>query len=333
MAAAALLVAGIAVAAVAAGWNVHGWLTASWSAFTAVSLVYLVPTLALQTLEVAFAAAAWYGIVGYAYAEAELSLLPVLACYATGIAPDCFLPASAGTLVTILMLVATIDAARPAGVVAAAAVEKLFYAAIGGLVWVYLFFSVGGSFQRRFGFVTAHPWATALVAATALLVLAAGGRLLWRRLRRQWEQAKQGGKILSDRRAYVRRVLVPQLLGWCARLGTVAVLLTAYGIPIDFHAVASVVAGNSLAGVASVTRGGIGVSQVFNVASLHGVTGAATATAYSIGQQLLTTVWSVVLAVVHLGLAFGPSRAKHLVKQSYADARAQRNSDTPLTEA
>src|SRR5581483_10524396 len=257
MVASAVLVAAIAVAAVAAGWDVRGWLGASWAAFTAVSLVYVVPALALQTLGVLLAGAAWHGILRYAYPDGDLSLLGVLACYATGIALNGFLPGNAGSLVTVLMLVAAIAAATPAGVLATAGVEKLFFSIVGALVWVYLFVSVGGSFQRRFGFASAHPWATALALAAICLVLAVVVRLAWRRLRKLWEQVKQGGRILSQPRAYVRRVLLLQLLAWCSRLGFVAVVLAAYAIPVSFHTVLSVAAGNTLANVVSFTPGGI----------------------------------------------------------------------------
>jgi uncharacterized membrane protein YbhN (UPF0104 family) len=96
---------------------------------------------------------------------------------------------------------------------------------------------------------------------------------------------KQGWRILSDRRAYLTRVVVPQLLGWCCKLAVVGVLLAAYGIPVGFHTIVSVMGGNQLANVASVTPGGVGVNQVFNVASLHEATDPATASAYSIGNS------------------------------------------------
>ena len=52
-----------------AGWDVGAWLRAVWESLTSISLVYLVPALALQTLQTIFAAAAWHGILRYAYPE------------------------------------------------------------------------------------------------------------------------------------------------------------------------------------------------------------------------------------------------------------------------
>jgi hypothetical protein len=85
-----------------------------------------------------------------------------------------------------------------------------------------------------------------------------------------------------------------------------------------------VLGGNSVANLASVTPGGIGVNQAFNVASLRDVTSAANANAYSLAHQLLTTVWSIVFAAVILGVAFGPAGGR-LVAQAYAQATGRGN--------
>jgi uncharacterized membrane protein YbhN (UPF0104 family) len=220
------------------------------------------------------------------------------------------------------MYVAIIPTATVAGVLAAAAVEKLFFAVVGTLVFTYLFVAVGGSFERKFGFLSRHPWAIAIAVVGGMLVLIVGGRHASGWLARRWEEARRGGKILSDRRAYARDVLLPQILSWSCKVGVVGVFLAAYGIPVSFHTIFSVLGGNALAGLASVTPGSVGISQAFNVASLHDVTTAATASAYSIGQQLLTTVWNIVLAVLLVLAAFGRTEGKRLVSESSAQARA-----------
>jgi len=233
-------------------------------------------------------------------------------------------PAQAGTLVTVLMFVAIIPTATLAGILAVAAVEKIFFAVVGLLVYVYLFFAVGGSFERKFGFVSNHPWAIAIAAVVGVIVVLAGGSVASRWLRRKWEEARAGAKILSDRRAYVRRVVAPQVLSWGCKIGVVAVLLAAYGIPVGFHTIFSVTAGNSLANVVSVTPGGAGVNQAVNSASLtREDVDRETALAYSAGQQLVTTAWNVALAVVLVAIAFGWAGGKTLVASSYHEARAR----------
>jgi hypothetical protein len=85
----------------------------------------------------------------------------------------------------------------------------------------------------------------------------------------------------------------------------------------------AVTGGNSIANVTSVTPGGAGVQQAFNVTSLKGVTDSTTATAYSTAQQLVTTAWDIQFGIVTLVWAFGWRRGRSLVEESYAQAKAK----------
>ena len=66
----------------------------------------------------------------------------------------------------------------------------------------------------------------------------------------------------------------------------IAVFLAAYGIPVTFGSIMSVLGSNQLANLVSFTPGGIGVNQAFNSFALESYTSTQTATAYSTGQQL-----------------------------------------------
>ena len=84
-----------------------------------------------------------------------------------------------------------------------------------------------------------------------------------------------------------------------------AVFLAAYDIPVSFDTLMRLCGGNSIANVTSVTPGGAGVNQAFNVASLNGVTDATTATAYSVAQQLVMTAWNIIFAILLVVWVFG----------------------------
>jgi hypothetical protein len=117
------------------------------------------------------------------------------------------------------------------------------------------------------------------------------------------------------------KVVAPQAAGYACKLGVIAVFLAAYKIPVTFHSVMSVVGSNSLANVTSVTPGGVGVNQALNAASLAKYTDTATATAYSIAQQLITTAWNMVFAIVMVAWAFGRAGGTALVRSSYTEAK------------
>ena len=309
----------IGAAANLLGWDIAGWLQSLWDSLTAVSIWYVLAGIAVKTLQTTATAFAWYSIVHFAYGK--VSFLQVLACYAASVALNTILPANLGTLVLLVMLSVVIAAATFAGILAGYAVQKIFFVVIGAVPYIYLFLTVGGSFSIRFGWVKTHPWGTAILAIGAVWLIVLVLRMLWPRLEKWWDQAKHGGQILGHPGAYFGRVFVPETIGWLAGLAGTAVFLAAYGIPVSFHTLMRVLAGNSLANVTSATPGGAGVNQAFSVASLKGIASSADATAYSITQQIVTTAWSIAFAIILMAWAFGWSGAKKLVGDSVSEAK------------
>ena len=287
------------------GVDVEGWFTSLWDALIAVDPEDVVLGLGLQTLDTLLSAIAWLAILRAAYPCANIEALPIVTAYAVAVAGNDVLPASLGTLVMLVMLAAIIPGATFPGLVGGQVVHKLFFVAAGAFVYLYLFLSVPGSFSLQLGLVADHPSRSrsSSVSWSSAWPLV---RALWSRLRGLWARAKQGGAILGDTRAFVLKVLLPELGAWICRLGVIGVFLAAYGIPVTFHTIMSVAGGNSLANVVSVTPGGAGVNQAVNSAALtHEDVDRATALAYSAGQQLITTAWSLGLAVILVAVTFG----------------------------
>jgi len=322
----AVWLAGIALAVVALdllGVDVGGWLSDLWDTLTSVGLGYLVAGWAFQTVQTTLTALGWYFILRAAFPDSPVLYRAVLATYAAGVALNGFLPANIGTVVMLLMYAAIIPTATLPGVLGGMVVQKIFFTVAGAFVYAYLFLSVPGSFELQLNGPHDHPalFVISLVGAVALIAILA--RIFWRRLRGLWEQAKHGGAILARPREYAVRVALPSFGAWLAKLAVIAVFLAGYGIAVTFHTVMSVMGGNSIANTVSVTPGGVGVNQAANVAALGDVTDAATATAYSLGQQLAITAWNILFAVVVVTWAFGWSGGKVLVEQSYADAKVK----------
>jgi uncharacterized membrane protein YbhN (UPF0104 family) len=329
----ALVIIVIGAAATLAGWDIAGWFKSLWHTMTSISVGYLLAAIALITLQTTTTALAWYSILRYGYPDSEVSWLQVLACYAAAVALNGVLPANLGTLTMMLMYTSIIAAAAFAGILAGFAVQKIFYSVIGTLGYLYLFLSVGGSFDLQFKFVSDHPWAAVILLAGIVVLLFLVAQALQARVKKWWAQAKVGGAILVHPRAYFARVVLPEAVSWVAMLGIIAIFLAAYDIPVSFHTVMRVVAGNSIANVTSVTPGGAGVTQGFNVLSLKGITSSANANAYSVTQQLVTTAWDIFFAIVLLARAFGWSGGKTLVKQSYGEAREKTSEQSAARKA
>jgi uncharacterized membrane protein YbhN (UPF0104 family) len=305
------------------GVDVSGWFSDLWDALTGIGVGHLVAGWTFQTLQTTLTALGWFAILRAAFSRAPVPYRQVLAAYAAGVALNGFLPANIGTFAMLLMYVAIFPGATFPGVLGGMLVQKIFFTLAGTLVYVYLFVSVPGTFERQLELPHDHPVLSVVVLAGGVFLLVLLARVFRRRLHQLIEQAKQGGAILARRRDYLVRVALPSLGAWLAKLAVIAVFLSGYGIAVTFHTVMSVVGGNSIANTVSVTPGGVGVNQATNVAALADVTDAATATAYSLGQQLAITAWNVGFAMVIVVWAFGWSGGRVLVEQSYTDAKVK----------
>jgi uncharacterized membrane protein YbhN (UPF0104 family) len=150
-------------------------------------------------------------------------------------------------------------------------------------------------------------------------------RLFWRQVKKLWDQAKQGGVILSRPGQYAKWVLLPSFLSWLCRLIVTGIFLAAFAIPVTFDSIMWVTGSGSLAATTSFTPGAIGVMQATNALALKTCCGVPedTAVSYSTSQQLITTAWNVLFAIVLVILVFGWTGGKQLVGQSYVDAKGK----------
>jgi uncharacterized membrane protein YbhN (UPF0104 family) len=304
-----------------AGIDISGWIGHLFDRIAEVSPGWIVLGLGLQTFQTFIISLAYVAVLRYAYGHESVAVLPIFAAYAVAVALNGLLPASLGTIVMLMMLLAIIPGAKFPGVFSAFLVHQLFFFAIGAALYLYLFIAVEGTFSAKLGRISAHPWVTTLIVVGTVLVVGAALWFGWRRIKHLWEQAKQGGAILSSPGTYLTRVVVPEFIGFCAKLGVIAVFLAAYSIPVSLSSVLFVGGSNSVSGVASFTPGGVGVNQTLNVAALHGEASAQKATAYSLGHQLMTTGWNVALAIGLVGAVFGLSGGWRMLTTSYEQAR------------
>jgi uncharacterized membrane protein YbhN (UPF0104 family) len=308
------------------GIDVWGWLTQLWDTVTEISFFYIVLGCLFQAAQTMLTALGWYGILRYAY-PGGVTYMPVLASYAAGVALNNFLPANVGTFVTLVMYVAVVRGSTFPGILAGYVVQKIFYMVIGTLIYVYLFAQVEGSFDFQFGderdAIVDHLVLSLGILAGGLFLIVLLLRIFWHWVKKMWARAKKGAAILGDLGAYVKLVLLPQIGGYAAKVLVIIVFLAAYSIPVTFGSVMSVLGSNQLANILSFTPGGIGVNQAFNTFALSSYTSSTTATAYSIGQQLITTAFNVGFAVVLVCIVFGWSGGSKLVRDSYADAKVK----------
>jgi uncharacterized membrane protein YbhN (UPF0104 family) len=304
------------------GVDVRGWLSDLWDQIKEVPVGYIVAALVFQTGQTVFAGVSYYGILRAAY-PGQVQFWPIVTAYAVGVAMNNFLPANIGTFVTLLMFVALIPACTFAGSIAAYLVQKIFFTIAGTFVYLYLFLSVPGSFDANLGNLSAHPALSVVIAAGAVVLVVILGRIFWRQVKKLWEQAKTGGAILGHPRQYLTHAFLPSFLSWLCKLAVIAIFLAAFAIPVTFESVMWVTGSGSLANVVSFTPGAVGITQATNALALSTCCDVKRSVAvdYSTAQQLITTAWNVLFAIVLVILVFGWSGGKQLVGTSYTGAK------------
>ena len=306
------------------GIDVKGWLSDLWKEIKDVPARYIVAGLTFQTGQTILAGLSYYGILRAAY-PGQVEFWPIVTAYAVGVSMNNFLPANIGTFVTLFMFVAIIPACTFAGAIAAYLVQKIFFTIAGTFVYLYLFLSVPGSFDLNLGNLSKHPVASIVIAAGAVMLLVIVGRIFWRQVKKLWEQAKQGGAILAHPKQYLTRAFLPSLGSWLCKLTVIGIFLAAFAIPVTFESIMWVTGSGSLANVASFTPGAVGITQATNALALDTCCDVPKSAAidYSTAQQLITTAWNVVVALILVVSVFGWTGGKLLVSQSYSDAKVK----------
>jgi len=116
---------------------------------------------------------------------------------------------------------------------------------------------------------------------------------------------------------------LPSFLSWLCKLAVIGIFLAAFAIPVTFESIMWVTGSGSLANVVSVTPGAVGITQATNALALSACCGVSNGTAvdYSTAQQLITTAWNILFALVLVVCIFGWTGGKSLILTSYDGAK------------
>ena len=276
-----------------------------------IELPYLVLALALSLALQLCRAHAWANALRAAYPGDRVSERGVIAAFLIGVGMNGILPARGGEAIKIVLAKRSVRESSYPAIISSFAVLAPFDSGIGLLVLLYAITQGLLPAAPRLpelpafdiSFWAAHPQLlllTVTVLAIGVVILVA---VLARRVELFWAHLKQGVAILRDPRRYFRQVFAWQGLGWLLRFASFWLFLDAFNIGGSFENVLLVMSVQAISGALPFTPGGAGAQQALLVVALDGPTYAAVL-AYSVGQQLAVTIWSVVIAVAALTVEF-----------------------------
>jgi glycosyltransferase 2 family protein len=259
---------------------------------------WLAVALALQLANVGFRALAWRNVLAAAYPTKRIRFLDVGAAYAAGVALNAYTPARAGEALKIGLVRLRVPHSSFATIAASSAVILLFDAVMGGALLLLAW---------ALGVVPALPHpspglAAPVIGAAAVAVLVAS------RLPRLRARVREGMAILSTPRAYLVRVVPPQLGAWTCRVGVAFALLAAFDLPATIPLAGLVVVAGGLSTLVPATPGGAGTQQLLIVYALSTTASAASALTFSLGMQAGITAVNTAVGLAGLVLVLRTAR-------------------------
>jgi uncharacterized membrane protein YbhN (UPF0104 family) len=296
-----------------------------------IELPYLVAALALSLCLQLCRGHAWANALRAAYPRDAVSERGVVAAFLIGAGMNGILPARGGDALKVVLAKRSVRRATYPTIISSFAVLAPFDTGIGIVVLLYAITQGLLPAAPRLpelpafeiSFWAGHPQLllfTVTVLAIAIVVTVA---VLARRVESFWRRLKQGVAILATPRRYLREVLAWQALGWVLRFASFWLFLDAFNIGGSFDNVLLVMSVQAITGALPFTPGGAGAQQALLVVALDGPTYAAVL-AYSIGQQVAVTAFSVAVAFIVLGLVFRSRDLRRLIREGRA---AQANAE------
>ena len=309
--------------------DLGGQIDRVWSAivsfgenFARIDLPYLAAALALSLAVQLCRAHAWANALRAAYPGGAVSERGVVGAFLVGAGMNGLLPARGGDALKVVLAKRSVRGSSYPAIISSFAVLAPFDSGIGLLVLGYAITRGLLPAAPRLpelpafdiSFWAAHPQLLLFTITLVMIGLVALVAYLSRRVESFWQNLKQGVAIFREPRRYLRQVLAWQAVGWCVRFASFWLFLDAFHIGGSFDNVLLVMCVQAITGALPFTPGGAGAQQALLVVALNGPTYAAVL-AYSVGQQVAVTVWSVAIAFVTLGVVFRAWDLRRLIRE------------------
>ena len=303
-----------------------------FSNLAAINWLALTAALACFGLYLLLRSRALFNALRAAYPDEIVEWRSVWGGYVVAYGLNNFVPASAGNVAQYYLTKNSIPNATYPTVTTALATGAVLDAAVSALVLGFAFtqgifpkpseFADVGSFDLAF--VGRHPEVTLFILTALIVIALAAFAILSVRVHAFWARVGQGLSILRDPRRYAREMVGWQLGAWVFRFGTWWLSLVAFHIGASLRNVLLVQAVQVISAAVTVTPGGAGVQQALFVAVFSGIAADTAVAAYSVGQQIALSAFTLGLAFAAMTLVFRTRGFRQLLR----DARAARAAES-----
>lgn len=297
-----------------------------------VSLGPLVLGMALFVAYLSLRALAFRNILQDAYPQETVPYRQIWGAYLAAYGFNNVIPARGGDVLKVYLTKTSIPNATYPTIGAALLVEAIFDLCAGFVA--VSFALIMGVFPQAPDWVSLDVVDLSFVVADgrrALFLLTAvvvGALVLFAlvalRVRRFWENVRQGFAVLSDKRRYFKRVWGVQGIGWLVRGTAFYFFLRAFGMPASVETVLYVLSANAVAAIFPFTPGGAGVVQGLLLQLFAGMATGSVIAAYGVGQQAVIAILSLAVGFLALAWVFQVRSFKQVIAEGQADRKAEK---------
>jgi uncharacterized membrane protein YbhN (UPF0104 family) len=284
--------------------------------------------LALFALYLALRSRALWGALRAAYPGVKIRWRDVWGAYMVGYAINNVFPLGGGNIAQLFLTRVAVEGGSYPTVAAALSTGLVFDWFAGVLVMCFAFtqgvfpkppsFASLGSFDISF-FASNIRFTLFFVTALGVLFMVAFA-LLSAKVKAFWQRVRQGFTILHDRPRYYRDMCTWQAASWAARFASYWALLDAFHIGGSVQNALLVLAVQVVASVFPFTPGGLGVQQAL---LLQIFTRSPYVAAFSVGQQIATTILTCFLGFAALLLIFRFKSFKEVIARGKEHRRSE----------
>ncbi len=290
---------------------------------------------------------AWRNVLAAAYPRVPVRWRSVFGAYAAGAGVNAILPARGGDLLKLYLVKRRVQGAHYPTLAASLLVETIVDLTLSSLLllWALSRHVLPGVHVVRtlpgvdWFWLFRHPRLALVLVACAVLASFLLGLLAAGRIAAFGKRVEQGLAILRTPALYLRRVAFWQLVDWSLRVATIYFFLRGFHIPATLDNALRMQVAQSLSTILPLTPSGIGTEQALSVYVLSGQASRTALLSYSVGMELVLTVWNVALGTAALLLMLRSLRwrrtvaaDRELARDGAADSTGGRGRDDRTVE-
>jgi glycosyltransferase 2 family protein len=264
---------------------------------------------------------AWRNIVAAAYPQSTVRWRSIFGAYAAAAGVNALVPVRGGDVLKLYLVRRRVAESTYPTLASSLLVETIVDLALSSLLlaWALTTHVLPGVRVVRklpeidWFWLFRHP-------RLALVVLIVAGVAVAGRIAAFRQRVAQGLSILRTPHRYLGRVVPWQLLDWGLRIATIYFFLRAFHIPATLDNAVRVQVTQSLATILPLTPSGIGTKQALLVYVLRGRETRTALLSFSVGMELVLTVWNALLGAAALAVMLRTLRwRRHLAEDRRLD--------------